>query len=245
MIADVLFSIYFYCFLFLSGIIYLFVMALLFCWGLLFDPKLRAVQALSQIISMSYFWVSPGWKIKLTGKQNVDPKQTYVVISNHQAMLDIALLYVVPLFFKWISKKEVYKIPFFGWILFLRRDIAVDRGSAASTKKMIKDCMTCLQQGISIIIFPEGTRSKSESIGTFREGAFLIAKMAKVDIVPVIIKGTFNTAKSKILLPWKQTFEVHILPPICYEQYGSKKIGEITQEMEVHMKAAHSNVGIN
>lgn len=235
MIINIIFSVYFIAFVALSGFIYLPIIALLFCWGMLFDRKLRAVHQFSYFIAMSYFVVSPGWKIKVKGKENLVHNQSYLIASNHQAMLDIALLYAVPALFKWVSKKEVYKIPMFGWLLFFHQDITIDRGSTSSTKKMINDCIACLKKGISVMIFPEGTRSKTGSIGKFKEGAFLTAKMAKADILPVVIDGTGKVMSSSFL-PYKQTFFVHILPPISYEEYKTEKVGILSEQVEQMMK---------
>ena len=107
-------------------------------------------------------------------------------------MLDIPLMYVLPTTFKWVSKKEVQKMPVFGWVLWMHGDIPVERGSRGSAKQMLERCRQRLSRGTSVIVFPEGTRTKTGEIGRFKDGAFLVAKHAGVGIQPVVIDGTWS-----------------------------------------------------
>ena len=115
---------------------------------------------------------------------------TYVIISNHQSLLDILLMNCLRFKFKWISKIENFNVPVIGWYLKMAEYIVVDRGNEESKLEMLEKSFNCLKKGISIMIFPEGTRSLNNEIGFFKRGAFQLALQANVPILPVLIDGT-------------------------------------------------------
>ncbi len=132
----------------------------------------------------------PVWKVEISGLERISRDTTYVFISNHQSMLDIILLNCIRQRYKWISKVENEKVPFIGWYLKMARYITVNRGDDDSKAKMLEESLACLKRGISIIIFPEGTRSRDGEIGFFKRGAFQLAMQAGVPLLPVLIDGT-------------------------------------------------------
>ena len=210
--------------MFLSG---LFILLLTFP----FDKNRRIIHYHSYVWGLIHFWLSPRWKIKYEGKENVRPSKNYIIVSNHQSMLDICLLYKVPKLFKWVSKKEAIKIPLVGWALWLHKDVLISRGDSSSIKKMIRDCQAYLQRGASIFMFPEGTRSRDGQVQEFKEGAFMLAKITKTAILPVVIDGTFDVLpKKKLQLKYKQTFQVHVLPEISEEEVAKSSIKELTKK---------------
>lgn len=89
--------------------------ALVLCWP--FDRKRRVVHALSKLLTDIIFGLPPHWHRRVVGAENVDRSKAYVIVLNHNSMVDIACFYCVPLVFKWVSKREVYKIPFIGRFL--------------------------------------------------------------------------------------------------------------------------------
>jgi 1-acyl-sn-glycerol-3-phosphate acyltransferase len=116
---------------------------------------------------------------------------TYVVVANHASFLDHALLSYIPLHKKYLTKSIYFTLPFFGWTQWIVKDIGVDVSSKASRDKSIEDCKTVLKKGASIVIYPEGTRVKNPpTLGPFKEGAFRIARDAKVQILPVCLHNT-------------------------------------------------------
>lgn len=195
----------------------------------------------SIIWAMLYFWVSQGWRIRYSGKENRKQGKRYIIVSNHQSMLDITLMYKLPLVFRWVSKREVLKIPFIGWLLALHGDILIKRGSASSAKAMLKGCKIWLDRKVSIAIFPEGTRSKDGQVHGFKEGAFLLAKMNKVAILPIVINGTYEATKH-FALPIRQKFDIHILPEIGEEEVASTSIKEMTQRVHNIIAEKHREI---
>ncbi|MEG1934905.1 MAG: lysophospholipid acyltransferase family protein, partial [Rikenellaceae bacterium] len=150
-----------------------------------FDRRRVTMHMVSRLFCVLIIRLCPFWSIEVCGKEKVDPSKTYIITPNHQSMMDIPLLgAIMPLVFRYVSKREVYKIPIIGWVLWLRNDIGIERGGLQSAKKMLKDAKKFVSQNISIAIFPEGTRSKTGCLGEFKEGAFLIAKSTAVPILP-------------------------------------------------------------
>ena len=152
------------------------------------------------------------WKRKISGLENVDKNKPYVIVINHNSMVDIISLYFVRLNFRWVSKQEVFRIPFIGPMLWMHGDIAIQRGRATeSMKKVIRDGMMWLNRGVSVAIFPEGTRSKNGEIQRFKGGAFVLAKEAGVDILPVVMDGTTKIFRPKsIFFNWKHCLTLKV-----------------------------------
>jgi 1-acyl-sn-glycerol-3-phosphate acyltransferase len=215
--------------LFLVGL----VLMLLTC---LFDRNRTIVHYYSRFWGLQYYWIAPWWKIRVAGKEQVVRGKKYIILSNHQSMLDICLLYKVPAVFKWVSKKEVLRIPFVGWALWLHRDITITRGDRAGLKKMLKEAQDYLSRNISIILFPEGTRSRDGRLQAFKEGAFLLAKLSGTAILPVVISGNSEAVRG-----WKikrrQVFRIKILPEIPETEIAALSTKEIMQKVWAQMEA--------
>ncbi|MDR1415923.1 MAG: 1-acyl-sn-glycerol-3-phosphate acyltransferase [Prevotellaceae bacterium] len=238
-IYTVLFIVYFL----ISAPILVLISALLFVLLLPFDRKRKVQHRFSVFISGQYFFLSPFCRVVVKGRENVDRRQAYVITSNHQSMLDIVLLYSVPLFFKWVSKKEVYRIPLVGQLLWLHGDVCIKRGDPKSARKMLQDCADFLSQGLSIMMFPEGTRSKDGLVGRFREGAFTLAKSGGVPILPVAIDGTrkFSTGNGGWLNA-RQLFQVTIMPPISAEEVAASTVKELQEKVHKLVCDEHTSL---
>ena len=140
-----------------------------------------------------------GIKVKITGKENVIPKTPYVFVSNHRDLFDIPVLQrYVPNDFSFVFKKELAMIPLFGWQMELGPHIIIDRQNPEKAMKSIENAKKMLvQKKISVLLFPEGTRSKTGEMLPFKRGAFHIAAQVGFPIIPVTISGTQNLFQSK------------------------------------------------
>lgn len=204
--------------------------ALVVCWP--FDKGRRVVHELSRILCMCFWRVPPTWKRDISGLENVDRSQPYVIVLNHNSMVDIISLYFVPLNFRWVSKREVFRIPFIGGFLMLHGDIAIERGRAAEAMhKVIHDGKEWLSRGVSVAIFPEGTRSKDGEMHRFKQGAFVLAKEAGVPVLPVVLDGTRNLLKPSFLFNWRHRLTVHVLPPVPAERVRDMELQELMSEV--------------
>lgn len=133
---------------------------------------------------------NPYWHITTSGLENIDKSRTYVIVANHQSVADIVILYQTKMQFKWVSKESLFKVPFLGWCLSLAKHIRLARGEFSSIKKVYREAALWLRSGMSVLFFPEGTRSETGSIKDFQNGAFKLAIKEKVPVLPIAIRGT-------------------------------------------------------
>ncbi len=158
--------------------------------------------------------MSPLWSFSTEGEPPADIKtRAYVVVANHASMADPFLLCWLDWDMQWVAKEELFRPPVVGWLMKLSGDIPLRRGSGDSVRAMIEECRKTLRGGLSVMIFPEGTRSKDGNVQPFKDGAFQLALEEQVPILPVAIAGTRNctprgsnwlgeaTAISRVLTP--------------------------------------------
>jgi len=123
-------------------------------------------------------------------------------MSNHQSVVDIPVLQAcLPVQFRWLAKAELFKIPIFGYALGRSGHISIDRSNRKSAFKSLSNAARNIRNGVSVIIFPEGTRSRDGNIRQFKKGGFILAVDAGVPVVPVIIHGAWPLMlKNRVLL---------------------------------------------
>ncbi|NOY68351.1 MAG: 1-acyl-sn-glycerol-3-phosphate acyltransferase [Deltaproteobacteria bacterium] len=201
-----------------------------------FDRRLALLQQFTCFWGSLYTWIMPAWKARVEGRDNIEKKETYMVISNHQSLLDILMLFTLFFHFKFVSKIEIFKIPLIGWNMYLNRYIRLKRGDKKSIAKMMKDAEQSLSEGNSILMFPEGTRSFDGKIKAFKPGAFIMAKKMKLPILPIVISGT-NAAlpKHDIDFHGRQAIRIRILEPVAYERFEDLSVDELSDLMRNKM----------
>jgi 1-acyl-sn-glycerol-3-phosphate acyltransferase len=180
-----------------------------------FDRRLRALHLYACAWAALYTYIFPYWTVHLHGREHIEPGKTYVLASNHQSLLDILVLFRLYRHYKWVSKAEIFRVPFVGWNMTLNRYIAIRRGDRSDAQRMMADCAAALESGSSIMIFPEGTRSRDGTLGEFRHGAFTLALQHRVPIVPIVIDGTLDALpKYGLTLNKAADIQVEVLPAI-------------------------------
>ncbi len=216
--------------------------ALIVCYP--FDKRRRVVHELSRWLCFSWWYAPFTWRRKISGLENVDKNKPYVIVINHNSMVDIIALYFVRLNFRWVSKQEVFRMPYIGPMLWMHGDIAIKRGRAAeSMAKVIRDGKMWLDRGVSVAIFPEGTRSKDGEIHRFKGGAFALAKEAGVEILPVVMDGTTEVFKPKsIFFNWKHQLTLKVLPPISAEKVLATEPSDMAKEVQEMMTSALAEI---
>ena len=142
--------------------------------------------------SKSILWAS-GIKVKVKGLENLAPESPCVFMCNHQSNFDILVLFsALPAQFRWIAKAELFKIPLFGRAMRGAGYISIERKDRRKAIKSLKQAAERIRSGVSVMIFPEGTRSPDGNIGEFKKGGFVLAFDAGVPIVPVVLNGTWT-----------------------------------------------------
>lgn len=208
-----------------------------------FDPARRVVHELSRILVRIFFFIPPCWRVRVVGREHADPRKSYVIVLNHNTVIDIPTLYFLPLNFRWVSKREVFRVPFFGQFLVLHGDICIDRGRAAAARdQMVGEGCKWLGRGASVAVFPEGTRSKDGEIHRFKTGAFALAKEAGVEILPVVLEGTATLIKKNFLFNWGNRITLRVLPPVPAERVAATEVHELAQQVHDEMAAARTEI---
>jgi 1-acyl-sn-glycerol-3-phosphate acyltransferase len=164
---------------------------------------------------------SAGVRVTVRAHAALDPKQPYVVMPNHLSTVDIWTIFVaVPVPLRFIAKKQLGQIPLFGWAMRAGRFIFIDRQNAASARRSIEEAVTRIRQGCSVVIFPEGTRSRDGRLGPFKKGGFHLAINSGAQIVPVAIRGAREIMPRGSLLIYPGTVEIEIGEPISTTGLG-------------------------
>jgi 1-acyl-sn-glycerol-3-phosphate acyltransferase len=209
-------SVIYWIFFIITMILMFFPALLIWLLTLPFDRNKRILHQYSCFWGSLYTWLNPFWRVKIQGREKIKRGVSYVYCANHQSVMDILIIYRLFLHFKWVSKKENFKVPFFGWNMHLNNYLYLDRSSRSSKIRMMVNGEKLLNQGSSIMIFPEGTRSKDGSIGKFREGAFILAQKTASPVVPVVIRGSGDVFTDGTILFRKfNSMTIKLLDPVA------------------------------
>jgi len=217
-------------FIALTSIPLFFIALLLRLFSYPFDRRLRLLHLFTCFWASIYTWVMPAWRIRIEGRENVRKDVAYVVVSNHQSQLDILVAFRLFFHYKWVSKIEMFRIPLIGWNMRLNRYIKLKRGDKESVVQMLCECETHLDEGSSIFMFPEGTRSPDGNVKAFKLGAFQLALKKKAPILPVVISGT-NKALPKYSMNFTgvQKMYIRIFEEIPYSAFANLSAEDTAQ----------------
>jgi len=167
-------------------------------------------------------------RAEIKNKARIIKGQSYVIISNHQSQYDIlALVTTLGIQFRWIGKKEVLKIPIFGYALYASRNIFIDRSNTASAIESINKGMDRLPKGASVMVFAEGTRSADGQIQEFKKGGFMVAILRKIPILPVTVNGSLRVLPKGSLVVKPGKIQVVIGDPIDTSGYTTAIVQEL------------------
>jgi 1-acyl-sn-glycerol-3-phosphate acyltransferase len=194
----------------LLGVIYV---AVVWLFTAPFDRgRYHAGRAFRQV-AVAQVAINPLWHFETDGEAPADPRLPYIVVSNHESYADIFLISHFPWEMKWLSKDTMFKIPVMGWMMRMANDISIERGKRESVVSAMRGCRDRLSKKVSVMIFPEGTRAKTDELLPFKDGAFKLAIEAGAPILPIAVAGTRNCmakgsfafrrarAKARVLAP--------------------------------------------
>lgn len=170
--------------------------------------------------------------VKIKGREKLDKKQSYIFVANHQGIYDIFLIYGFlhkPI--KWVMKKSLEKIPFVGYACKKAGFIFVDNSSPKAALKTIEEAEARLKNGASIAIFPEGSRTRTGKLGSFKKGAYQMAMDLNLPIVPISINGSYEVMPidSYFLRPHKMELIIH--DPIPTNEVKRENMREMAVEI--------------
>jgi 1-acyl-sn-glycerol-3-phosphate acyltransferase len=182
-----------------------------------FDPGRYVAGRWFRRAAVTAVALNPLWRFRTSGFRVRDPRRPYVAVSNHESMADIFLISHLPWEMKWLSKESIFKLPFMGWMMRMAGDIPVRRGERASRAEALEECRDRLAKRVSVMIFPEGTRSRTREMLPFKDGAFRLAIEAGVPILPLAVAGTRHALPKGSMLFGRATAEVRVLEPVPTE----------------------------
>lgn len=241
-IRKILCNIYFFPISILLYLFYTVLSPVVFLLTLPFGKNRKAFHYFLSLWAWSFVQVNPLWTVRIEGKARL-PKGAYVMCANHQSLMDIIVLYCIWSPFKWVAKRELFRVPIIGWMLSLGDYVSIRRASRADARRMVDACVTWLSRGVPIMIFPEGTRGQDPRIERFKAGAVSIAQRAQVPIVPITVTGSFDMMQHFLIAPHRTRVTIHIHPPIETAEVVSTpaqalndKVEEIVREQHVKMR---------
>ena len=170
--------------------------------------------------------------VTVRGISNVDQSQSYIYMSNHQSNFDIpVLLACLPVQFRWLAKAELFRIPIFGRGMRAAGYISIDRFNQESAFESIKVAARKIKEGVSVMIFPEGTRSIDGKIRPFKKGGFILAVDSGVPIIPIILHGTRSIMpKGRIRVQSGHVY-MDIQPPIETSGYTRESKDDLIERI--------------
>jgi 1-acyl-sn-glycerol-3-phosphate acyltransferase len=135
-------------------------------------------------------WLNPMWKFKTSGQLPANKRNPYVMVSNHESFVDMLLLSHLKMEMKYLSKESILRIPLVGWMMKMSGDVSLLRGDRSSGAAALIVCEKWLKRKMSVMIFPEGTRSSDGEMRSFKDGAFVLAIRTQTPMLPVVVHGT-------------------------------------------------------
>ena len=168
--------------------------------------------------------------VRVIGLSNIQPDKSYIYMANHQSNFDIpVLLGYLPVQFRWLAKAELFRIPVFGRAMLGAGYVKIDRFNQKSAFESISTAARRLKDGVSVMIFPEGTRSRDGSIRKFKKGGFFMAIESGVPIIPVILRGTWPIMAKSSLRINRGDVEMEIAEPIDTTGYSMETKQELME----------------
>lgn len=210
----------------------------------LIDPKRRWAHWLGSLWGFLLVRLNPLWQFRMVGLKRIKREQSYILVSNHASLADIVCLFTLGHQFKWLAKKSLFRIPFLGWAMQAMGYIQLERGHYGSIRKSYEEALRWLEEGVSVLIFPEGTRSRSGEMGHFKSGAFRLAIESGRPILPIVLAGTQKViSKGKVGFGKPGLAYLSVLDPIETEGLELKEEEMLRRKVEalMHKELAKRN----
>lgn len=199
---------------FLVVIVWVPLLALIFAATAPFDPGRYTVGRWFRRAAVVIVALNPLWRFRTSGVMIDDPRRPYVAVANHESYADIFLISHLPWEMKWLSKAEIMRLPLMGWMMRMAGDIPVYRGDTRSRREALSGIRDRLSKNVSVMVMPEGTRSPTEQMLPFRDGAFRIAVELGLPVLPIAVAGTRNAMAKGSFRFNRARAEARVLDPV-------------------------------
>jgi 1-acyl-sn-glycerol-3-phosphate acyltransferase len=190
-----------------------------------FDPARSLLHRYTCWWAQLYLCCLPRCRIQVEGREKIVPHTPYVLVANHQSAADIMALSALAVPFKWISKKQNFRIPIIGWNMYLNGYIRVEPGNPRSIRTTMERCKSWLQRGVPSLWFPEGHRSATGEMQRFHGGAFRLAAECGCAVVPIVVDGTGAVYGDWRLAARPGIIRIQVLDPISLAEVGGTADG--------------------
>jgi 1-acyl-sn-glycerol-3-phosphate acyltransferase len=228
----------FWLFLVVSSILLFPIAAVIWALTVLVDKRLVVLHQFTCFWASLYSWLNPVWRVTIEGRDRIAANTAYVMVANHQSLLDILVLFRLFVHFKWVSKIENFRVICVGWNMSLNRYIPLRRGDKESVEQMMAACERTLAEGSSIMMFPEGTRSVDGRLKPFKHGAFTLAHRMRVPILPIVVEGTAAALpKRGFILQGRHAIRIRVLDAIPYARVASMSVDALTDHVRTIIAA--------
>jgi len=215
------FSLLFWIFVGTSCILFFVIALAIFALTAPFDRNRVVLHLYTCAWGQLYFRMNWAWHLRIDGRGRLPWRGAAVIVSNHQSLGDILVLFGLFRPFKWVSKQSVFKVPFVGWNMHLNGYVPLIRGNKESVLKMLDRCEHWLRRGVPVLLFPEGTRSPDGEVKAFKDGAFQLAVTMKCPVIPVALSGTARTLpKHGFVIRERANCRVQVLEPVDPGPFG-------------------------
>jgi len=171
--------------------------------------------------------LNPFWRVRTVGHLPERGSHPFVAVANHESLADIILIGSLPWDMKWLSKASIFRVPFLGQMMRMAGDVGVERGSARSRGASYGALLSWINRGASIMIFPEGTRSRTTEMLPFRNGAFRLAIETGAPILPLAVHGTRTAIRKGSMQFGNARVVVRILDPVPTAGLGLDDLDEL------------------
>lgn len=186
--------------------------------------------------------VNPLWTVRFHGTLPPDRGRPHVVVSNHVSLADVALIGSVPFEMKWISKGANFWIPLLGLMMWLAGDVYVTRDDRSSRSRAYERLKAWVERGSSVMLFPEGTRSRTGEMLPFRNGPFRLAVETGAPVLPLAVHGTRQAIEKGSLAFGRARAEVAILEPIPVDDLSMDDVEDLREEVRERILAARDGL---
>ena len=203
-----------------------------------FDRRRRRVGRLFHSCAVAGGMLNPFWTFRIEEARRAPDGRAFVFVANHSSFTDVFLLVRLPWEMKWLSKEATFRIPLLNWQMRVAGDVPIRRGDRESARQAMGRLREILESGVSVLFFPEGTRSSDGSLAEFREGAFRLAIEAGVDAVPLALVGTAQSLPKHSLLFHPTAATLVVLPPVSTSGRHLSDAGALAVEVRNHIARA-------
>ncbi len=232
-------SLLFWAFIVASSMLLFPIAVLIWSVTVVFDRRLALLHQFTCFWASLYTWLNPAWRVRVEGRENIRSGIAYVMVANHQSLLDILVLFRLFVHFKWVSKIENFRVPCVGWNMSLNRYIKLRRGNRQSVEQMMRACEQTIGNGSSIMMFPEGTRSPDGRLRTFKDGAFTLAQRTGAPLLPIVVQGTAQALpKRGFVLRGRHAIHIRILDEIPHASFAETPVEVLTAAVRDRIAAA-------